>query len=143
LAEAAAPSDSLFLGAVYKYTHSLTHSQCPQHVSNAFIYIYFFKVLTEKLLVLKQLLRHSLPLKTLSLDRAQVPEKVKGCKVNSMSVDKQIIFDDPHVLKRSQFVNAHWWNLVKLVPVTASSISPSATDAVISCDASVQTSVNL
>jgi len=26
LAEAAAPSDSLFLGAVYKYTYSLTHS---------------------------------------------------------------------------------------------------------------------
>ena len=26
MAEAAAPSDSLFLGAVYKYTHSLTHS---------------------------------------------------------------------------------------------------------------------
>ena len=26
LAEAAAPSDSLFLGAMYKYTYSLTHS---------------------------------------------------------------------------------------------------------------------
>ena len=28
LTEAAAPSDSLFLGAVYKYTYSLTHSHC-------------------------------------------------------------------------------------------------------------------
>jgi len=35
LAEAAAPSDSLFLGAVYKYTYSLIHSLAQKALKNA------------------------------------------------------------------------------------------------------------
>jgi len=34
-AEATAPSDSLFLGAVYKYTYSLTHSRRRLRVASA------------------------------------------------------------------------------------------------------------